>query len=144
VDRYGLLEALRLLAADFTHDGVRAEVRTYEYASGLVERSRQEMAREQDIYRIVQESLNNAIKHARAQEILVLLDGSDASQLCLSISDDGVGFVPGLGSESQAGRFGMKTMRERAESAGGSLRVISAPGKGTTVEVIIPRNEIKL
>ena len=144
VHRYGLLEALHLLAADFTHDGVLVGVRTYEYVTGSVERSGQEMAREQDIYRIVQEALNNTIKHARAQEILVLLDGSDPKQLCLSISDDGVGFVPESGEEAQAGSFGMKTMRERAEAVGGSLRVISAPGKGTTVEVMIPMSEIKL
>jgi signal transduction histidine kinase len=99
---------------------------------------------EQDVYRIVQEALNNAIKHARAQEILILLDGSDSKQLCLSISDDGVGFVPGSADESQAGRFGMKTMRERAEALGGSLRVISAPGKGTTIEVMISIGETKL
>jgi signal transduction histidine kinase len=137
---HGLLEALRLLAVDFTHDGVRVGVRTYEYPIG----SKREMAVEQDIYRIVQEALNNAIKHARAQEILVLLDGSDPKQLCLSISDDGVGFVPASADESQTGRFGMRTMRERAETLGGSLRVISAPGNGTTVEVMIPISEIKI
>jgi signal transduction histidine kinase len=143
VHRYGLLEALRLLAGDFTHDGVRVDVRTYEYSPTLFETglgvgSGNQTTIEQDIYRIVQEALNNAIKHARAHEILVLLDGSDLSQLCLSISDDGVGFVPGLGEESQAGGFGMKTMRERAETLGGILQVISAPGRGTTVEVKIP------
>jgi signal transduction histidine kinase len=95
----------------------------------------------QDIYRIVQEALNNAIKHARAHEILVLLDGSEPKQLCLSISDDGVGFIPGPSEESQTGGFGMKTMRERAETLGGNLRVISAPGKGTAIEVTIPRSE---
>jgi signal transduction histidine kinase len=96
---------------------------------------------EQDIYRIAQEALNNAIKHARAHEILVLLDGSDSEQLCLSISDDGVGFTPGPGEESQAGGFGMKTMRERALALGGSLQVISAPGRGTTIEVKVPTGE---
>jgi signal transduction histidine kinase len=72
-----------------------------------------------------------------------LLDGSDPKQLCLSISDDGVGFVPGRGlvEESQAGGFGMKTMRERAETLEGALRVISAPGKGTTIEVTVPTRE---
>ena len=102
-----------------------------------------EMTIEQDIYRIVQEALNNAIKHARAHEILVLLDGSDPKRLCLSISDDGVGFVPGPGEEAQASGFGMQTMRERAEAVGGSLRVISAPGRGTTIEVTIPTSERK-
>jgi signal transduction histidine kinase len=147
VNRYGLLDAIRQLAGDFSHDGVRVDVRTYEYSpnrfsAGAVVKSGNEMTIEQDIYRITQEALNNAIKHARAHEILVMLDGSESKQLCLSISDDGVGFVPGSrqrsGQRSQAGGFGMKTMRERAEALGGNLRVISAPGKGTTVEVTIP------
>jgi signal transduction histidine kinase len=147
VRRYGLLDAIRQLAGDFSHDGVRVDVRTYEYSpnrfgAGAVLKSGKEMTIEQDIYRITQEALNNAIKHARAHEILVMLDGSESKQLCLSISDDGVGFVPGsgqrTGEQSQAGGFGMKTMRERAEALRGNLRVISAPGKGTTVEVTIP------
>lgn len=136
VRRYGLLEALHLLARDFNHDGVQVGVRTYEYKpkpSGD-----EETIIEQDAYRIVQEALNNAIKHARAHEILVLLDGSEPGSLCLTISDDGVGFTPGPGEESQAGGFGMKTMRERAEALSGTLQVISAPGKGTTVELRIP------
>ncbi len=143
VQRYGLLEALHLLAGDFSHDGVRVDVRTFEYSptgfgSAANTASGNQATVEQDIYRIAQEALNNAIKHARAREILVLLDGSDSRQLCLSISDDGIGFIPGLGEESQAGGFGMKTMRERAEALGGHLQVITAPGRGTSVEVIIP------
>jgi signal transduction histidine kinase len=147
--RYGLLDALRLLAADFTHDGVEVGVRTYEYSpahseAGAVVPSGNDSTIEQDIYRIVQESLNNAIKHAHAHEILVHLDGSQSQHLCLSISDDGVGFVPAPGEESQASGFGMKTMRERAEILGGSLRVISAPERGTTIEVTIPKSGIKI
>ncbi len=153
VRRYGLLEALRLLAGDVSHDGVRADVRTYEcspthFATGIVTGPGNERSIEQAIYRIVQEALNNAIKHAHAHEILVLVDGSEPKQLCLSISDDGVGFAPRQversGEQSQAGGFGMKTMRERAEKLGGSLRIISAPGNGTTVEVTIPIHEIKI
>jgi signal transduction histidine kinase len=140
VRRYGLLEALRLLAADFTQEGVQVGVRTYQYSPSPLD-ARTEVTIGEDIYRIVQEALNNAIKHARAHEILVMLDGSESNQLCLSISDDGVGFVPGPGEETQAGGFGMKTMRGRAATVGGSLRVISAPGKGTTIEVTIPNSE---
>ena len=146
VRRYGLLEALRALAADFSQDGVQVDVRTYEFSPtnfGVAVGLGNETTIEPDVYRIVQEALNNAIKHARAHEILVLLDGSTPKQLCLSISDDGVGFAPGPGEESQAGGFGMKTMRERAETLGGSLRVISAPGRGTTIEVTIPMSERK-
>jgi signal transduction histidine kinase len=110
------------------------------FGAGAVTKSPNEATMGQDIYRIVQEALNNAIKHARAHQIFVRLDGSQPDRLCLSIKDDGVGFIPRPGEESPAGGFGMKTMRERAEALGGSLRVISAPGEGTTVEVIIPRD----
>jgi signal transduction histidine kinase len=142
VRRYGLLEALRLLAADFTQEGVQVGVRTYKYSPPADAENGLTIG--QDIYRIVQEALNNAIKHARAHEILVMLDGSESNQICLSISDDGVGFVPGPGEETQAGGFGMKTMRGRAATVGGSLRVISAPGKGTTIEVKIPNSESRI
>jgi signal transduction histidine kinase len=146
VNQLGLLEALRKLAQDFSHDGVRVDVRTFEYlptrfGGGGTAKPGNEMTIQQDIYRIVQEALNNATKHAHAHEILVMLDGSESNQLCLSISDDGVGFAPEGREETQSGGFGMKTMRERAESLGGSLRIRSAPGKGTTVEVTIPLPE---
>ncbi len=146
VRRYGLMEALRLLAADFTHDNIQVGVRTYEYspkrlATGPAAISGTEATIDQDIYRIVQEALNNAVKHAHAYEILVMLDGSEPGHLLLSISDDGIGFVPGSAEESQEGGFGMKTMRDRAEALGGTLQVISAPGKGTIVEVTIPNRE---
>lgn len=149
VRRYGLLDALRLLAGDFSHDGVRVNVKTHEYppprfGGRQIARPENDATIEQDVYRIVQEALNNAIKHAYAHHILVQLDGSQPSHLILSIKDDGVGFVSGSVEESQASGFGMKTMRERAVALGGSLRVISAPGKGTTVELTIPNSEIKL
>lgn len=137
VRRYGLLEALQRLAVDFSHDGVQVGVRTYEYSPRRLGTA-DEMTTEQDIYRIVQEALNNAIKHAQAHEILVMLDGSEPKYFCVSISDDGIGFVPGVGEESQVGGFGMKSMRERAEKLDGTLQVISAPGKGTIVEVRVP------
>jgi len=114
-------------------------VKTHEYPA-----RRFEAEIEQDIYRIVQEALNNTIKHARAHHIHVLLDGGQPGQLLISIKDDGVGFVHEPGEESQAGGFGMKTMRERAEALGGSLRVLSSPGQGTSVEVIIPNSEMSV
>jgi signal transduction histidine kinase len=152
VKRFGLLEALRQLAGDFSHDGVQVGVRTYQYSpsisgQGGAMQPGNEMTFEQDVYRIVQEALNNATKHARAREILVLLDGSESDRLCLSISDDGIGFAPNpgerTGEQIQAGGFGMKSMRERAEALGGHLHVSTAPGKGTTIEVAIPLNDMK-
>lgn len=159
VRRYGLLDALRQLGGDFSHEGIEVSVDTSGYnpphidseeiakESGLSKGQREELAFEEGIYRIVQESLNNAVKHAHARRILIRLDGSEPKKLFVSVKDDGMGFVPKAGGanyEAQTGGFGMYTMRERAEALGGSLQIISAPGAGTTVEVTIPIRKIEL
>ena len=82
------------------------------------------------LFRIAQEALNNIAKHAAAKKVRVslALQGLDA---VVRISDDGHGFD--LASAARAGRWGMRTMRERAEAAGGRIDVFSSPGKGTSV-----------
>jgi len=82
------------------------------------------------LFRIAQEALNNIVKHAGAKQVRLslALRGLDA---VVSISDDGQGFD--LASAGRAGRWGMRTMRERAEAAGGRIDVFSSPGKGTSV-----------
>jgi signal transduction histidine kinase len=64
----------------------------------------------------------------------VLLEKKGAD-LMLSVSDDGCGFDP---AQAPRGRWGMTTMRERAEAAGGRLLVDSSPGKGTAVRASVP------
>ena len=73
-------------------------------------------------------------KHAEARGVAIVLQIAEHA-FTLSIRDDGRGFDP---SAASAARLGMKSMRERAEAAGGSLSVSGAPGKGTTVEVSVP------
>ena len=95
------------------------------------------------VYRIIQESLNNATKHAHAQHVTIQIKGGRPDTLCFSVTDDGIGFVPKTakaGHGVQGSGFGLKTMEERARALGGVLRVVSAPGEGTGVEVIIPFN----
>lgn len=89
------------------------------------------------VYRIVQESLTNALKHADATSISIVLDGSD-SQLIAIVEDDGTGFD--CAAPLAVGRcgMGMVHMRERARLVGGELLVESEPGEGTTVRVIVP------
>lgn len=84
------------------------------------------------LYRIVQESLNNVVRHARATAVAVRLrvTGGD---LVLEITDDGLGFDSG----SRPDHLGLRIMAERAEAVGGVLVVESAPGAGTTVTVTI-------
>jgi signal transduction histidine kinase len=85
---------------------------------------------EKELYHIATEALNNALKHAQATSVSVRLN-ADRGQVRLEVVDDGVGFDP-RAVEGQGG-LGIIGMRERAESLGGELDVISAPGKGTTV-----------
>jgi signal transduction histidine kinase len=84
-----------------------------------------------DLFRILQEACNNACKHARADRITVRLY-TDAEGIRLQVSDNGVGFDPRAVKRLRTG-FGLRSMRERALSTGGSLTVSSGTGKGTTV-----------
>ena len=89
-------------------------------------------------YRIVQEALANVRAHANARRVAVRLEEVDAGVLA-RISDDGVGFLPGLVDRRPAGHLGLISMREQATMAGGWCRIASAPGMGTTVELWLPR-----
>ena len=86
------------------------------------------------LYRIAQEALHNTVKHARASRADLKLE-SDARGIALEVSDDGAGFDP---SEDFSGHLGLKSMRERAARLGGTLRVESAYGEGTSIHVRIP------
>jgi signal transduction histidine kinase len=96
------------------------------------------MGTELQLVRIIQESLTNVRKHSRAATARVDIRRL-SGKLLLSVSDDGVGFTPG-GARSRGifPRFGLTTMRERAESIGASFSIESTPGSGTTVRVEIP------
>lgn len=83
----------------------------------------------ENLYWMTMEALNNSLKHARARHVRVIITRK-GKQFNLAISDDGVGFDP---NQIQAGGFGMRTMRERAEILGGQLSVESSPGRGTRV-----------
>jgi signal transduction histidine kinase len=89
-------------------------------------------------YRIVQEALANVRAHAKASRVAVRLEEADGG-LLVRVSDDGVGFLPGLADRRPAGHLGLISMREQAAMAGGWSRIASAPGMGTTVEVWVPR-----
>lgn len=90
-------------------------------------------------YRIAQEALNNAILHSHADNIVVSVE-CDLEGLTLSLTDDGVGFTLPSRPDSltQAGRFGLVGMRERAILLGGTFRIRTAPGEGTETTVHLP------
>lgn len=88
---------------------------------------------EQTIFRVTQEAIENITKHSRAKKISIHL--SSSGQTALIIADDGVGFD--MRSREMSGHFGLVGMRERAELAGGRLKVESDKGKGTRVVLTI-------
>ncbi|GAA1176584.1 GAF domain-containing sensor histidine kinase [Pseudonocardia alaniniphila] len=92
------------------------------------------------LYRIAQESLQNVVKHASAQNVEIRLKVSSGTVL-LEVSDDGVGFDPASVPESESpgsGGYGLSGMLQRAELLGGRLEVDSAPGRGSTLRVRVP------
>jgi NarL family two-component system sensor histidine kinase LiaS len=89
---------------------------------------------EDHLFRILQESVSNTLRHAKATNLDVLLIKRD-DFVIMRISDDGIGFEI---DEEKTGSYGMQTMRERAVEIGGTLKVVSLKNKGTRLEVKVP------
>jgi signal transduction histidine kinase len=91
---------------------------------------------EAGIYRVVQEALNNALKHSGAEQVTVSLR-IGPEQVALEVADDGIGF------DSQAaqagGGLGLRGMYERAAELGGKLSLQSGPGQGTRLRLEVPK-----
>jgi signal transduction histidine kinase len=94
-------------------------------------------------YRMIQEALQNVVKHAQASQVIVALH-IDEEALTVRVSDNGSGFAVPNGSHSlaQEGHFGLLGMKERAQLHGGTLKIESQPGQGTTVLVHLPLQAI--
>jgi signal transduction histidine kinase len=88
-----------------------------------------------NIYRVIQESMNNAARHAQAGKISVDL-GAGEGKIRLSVSDDGIGFD--IEAARGKKRLGLVSLRERVALIGGSVEIVSSPGKGTTVSAEAP------
>jgi PAS domain S-box-containing protein len=91
-----------------------------------------------NLYRVVQESLNNALKHSRAQNVSVTLE-RDIHELQIIIRDDGCGFAAG---ENPPG-MGLRNISERVRMLGGRLTITSSPGNGTRLEAVIPVADVE-
>jgi signal transduction histidine kinase len=92
-------------------------------------------------FRLAQEAITNVVRHAQAKTFTVELHRSNSS-LRLLVRDDGKGFdVPAAEARADQGAsLGLLGLKERAALAGGSARIISSPGQGTTVEVLLSSN----
>jgi signal transduction histidine kinase len=130
LEREGLVRALRKrLEAVEGRAGVEARLEVDDLGKlpGDVER---------ELYRIAQEALNNALKHAAAGSVVLYLRQSNGN-IEMEIVDDGVGFDPE--ATPDRGGLGLKSIRERAEHIGGSVAIRSQPGEGTSVKVSVPQ-----
>jgi PAS domain S-box-containing protein len=87
------------------------------------------------VFRILQESLTNVAKHARATRVEVMVDRIDGA-ITLSVRDNGCGFTPQ--APRKPGSFGLMGLRERAYALGGEVEIHSEPSQGTRVDVRIP------
>lgn len=92
------------------------------------------------VFRLLQESLCNILKHAEAKHVAVTLGGTDTG-IELVVADDGIGFDPVRARSAQKG-VGIVGMRERVRPLGGAVKIISEPNQGTTIVFSIPLHEL--
>jgi two-component system sensor histidine kinase UhpB len=90
------------------------------------------------LYRIAEEALVNAVRHANAGTIRLQLETGERD-VTLTIADDGRGFIPGSQNGNGSRGLGLLGMRERARAVGGSVELVSAVGSGAVVGVTVPR-----
>jgi signal transduction histidine kinase len=133
LDEVGLFPALRAYVdAQAALSGVAIELESEE-----TDARRLDAAREIACFRVVQESLTNALRHAAPHRIRVRVS-RQSTLLALAIVDDGRGFDTAQLDAASAGHLGVVGMQERVRARGGSFRISSRPGAGTTVAVEMP------
>jgi signal transduction histidine kinase len=129
LDASGLGAALEDLTAPAGSAGIEAEVSV----RGMEDAPDHVVAL---VWRVAQEAIRNAVRHANAGHLRVQVDGDDR-QVRLTVSDDGVGFDPG--GHARDGSYGLRGLQSLVEDGGGRVRVESAPGAGTTVRMVVER-----
>ena len=132
LDHLGLVDALTsLISSTKQRSGLQAHFKII----GSMERASLTEEMETSIYRIVQESITNVIRHAQANYVDVILEWQN-EKIMIVIEDDGVGID--MQKAGETGHLGLLGMQERAEMLGGNLLVDSTPQVGTTLVVEIP------
>lgn len=128
LDELGIVAAVESLV-----DDARGEIRDASFSHSLPG-DRLPPQLETSVFRIVQEAISNARKHAHARHLQIDLSRS-AGRVRILVTDDGCGFDPTRVPEE---RFGLEGIRQRSRLLGGEPRITSAPGAGTTIEVTLP------
>lgn len=133
LDMLGLSTALRVLVDDFRHHrGFRVRLQNCHIDDAVFEGDII------NLYRIVQESLTNILKHARATEVTICFRRMK-NKLSVTISDNGVGFsINDKGKLRRAPGMGLSAMRERVKILNGVMDVQSRKAKGTRIRIVIP------
>lgn len=131
IDPRGLVPALQEMVASFRKKA-NADVDFLNIAQDVVLTPEEEI----QVFHIIQESLYNICKHARARHVIVTLDLHEG-QYVVNVADDGVGIQTGAAS-SVGKSFGLTIMRERAAKLGGTLSIESRPAGGTIVRLSFP------
>ncbi|MGJ7509825.1 PAS domain-containing protein [Variovorax sp. GT1P44] len=131
----GLLPSLEALVGQFSQqNGMACEIDASEELSDeLMETPAVALC----LYRIAQEALNNVAKHSAASEVRIALGLAPDGAISLRISDNGRGMI--AAEPRKAESFGILGIQERLRAYGGTLRIRSAPGSGTEVDVLVPR-----
>lgn len=135
LDEVGLIPTIERMAADMSYEkNIAIEIK--KISDYPIFNSLNKLI----VYRIVQESLNNIIKHSGAKNVVIRMDVRQDS-INGSVSDDGKGFDTDSFMEAKNKSFGLSSMKERAEIAHGSITIKSVVGKGTKIMFSIPNEE---
>jgi two-component system, NarL family, sensor histidine kinase UhpB len=135
LDDLGLAPAIEWLAQDFSQrSGVNVHLDITDHALRLSKDA------ETAIYRIVQESLTNVTRHAKASKVFITMSQTE-NGFSLTVRDDGIGLPPGAARKEKS--FGLLGMKERVHVLGGTIYIASQPDGGTTIEVMLPASVIQ-
>jgi signal transduction histidine kinase len=133
-EKLNLVNALNVSGRQIANDaGIQIQIETSGETHPLPETV------EENLLRIGQEAITNAIKHSEAHLVKIELQ-FNPQQVVLEIKDDGKGFIPETCPGPEEGHFGLLGIRERAERMGGKAHISSTPGAGACVRVEIPRD----
>ena len=134
LDDLGLIPAIQYLKDSNASQGLDVSVDVQGQSR------RVDAIKETVLFRVVQEALNNVLRHAQTRQAQVMVQ-FQTDELIVKVIDNGVGFNPNLPLIPPHG-WGLDGMRERVDLIGGKLQISSAPGKGTMVEVTVPEKSL--
>lgn len=133
LDDLGLIPAIRWYARNcLEEEGIVVEVEAQEMSNAIPDNTKTAL------YRIVQEAINNIVRHAEANRVIIELLTENQS-ICLNIHDDGHGFNPQRTSERavQEEKLGLLGIQERVDQLGGTVEISSSPDSGTSIHVCV-------